>query len=122
MEIAEKLRLLNAYGAGETILSRNIKTGIDWHEDEHPTWDWDSFYYTTTPKFSRGDTVKVLDGSKIPNYTGGWSDSMEQCVGNYYTISSAHTTVKGLRYYRLAENSLWFSFDERGLELVKKGE
>lgn len=71
METAEKLKLLNAYGAGKTIQSFNKKVGIDWHEDEHPTWDWDNFKYRIRPKFCKGDTVRVLDGSEIPNYTGG---------------------------------------------------
>lgn len=47
---------------------------------------------------------------------------MGKFVGNCYTIRSTHMTMRGEPFYRLDKDCGWFNFDERGLELVKKGE
>lgn len=64
-------------------------------------------------KFKVGDRVRVLDGSKIDDYAGGWVPKMEKYVGNVYTVKQ--TLPDGV--YRLNDTSL-FMFDERGLERV----
>lgn len=70
-------------------------------------------------KFKIGDKVRVLDGSKIKNYTGGWAKTMVQHVGKVYTIHSVGCNL-GMRCYELdiegvCRGCLW---DERGLERV----
>lgn len=68
-------------------------------------------------KFSVGDKVKVLDGSNIENYTGGWFEYMSKYVGKTYTITDVHEYLSGRVAYSV-ENSL-LMFDERGLKLVE---
>lgn len=69
------------------------------------------------PKFKVGDKVKILDGRHIPNYYGGFVGSMEQEVGNVYSISQIISGSKDRVAYRL--NGMYFSWDERGLELAQ---
>ena len=69
------------------------------------------------PKFKVGDKVKILDGRHIPNYYGGFIGSMEQEVGNVYSISQIISGSKDRVAYRL--NGVYFSWDERGLELAQ---
>lgn len=61
-------------------------------------------------KFKVGDRVRVLDGSKIKNYDGGWVRGMQECVGNVYTVEQ---TLSG-GVYRLED--VPFLFYERWLE------
>ena len=68
------------------------------------------------PKFKVGDKVKILDGRHIPNYYGGFVHSMEQEVGKVCSISQVISGSKRVAY-RL--NGMYFSWDERGLELVQ---
>ena len=69
------------------------------------------------PKFKVGDKVKILDGRHIPHYYGGFVDSMEQKVGKVCTISQVISGFGDRVAYRL--NGMYFSWDERGLELVQ---
>ena len=64
-------------------------------------------------KFSVGDKVKVLDGSNIKNYTGGWSQYMNKYVGKVYTITDLYEYEDGRKVYG------FLMFDERGLELAE---
>lgn len=64
-------------------------------------------------KFKVGDRVRVLDGSKIEGYAGGWVPGMEKYVGNVYTV----TRILSNSAYRLGDVPL--RFDERGLERAK---
>lgn len=66
-------------------------------------------------KFNIGDKVKILDGSDIDGYIGGWTPSMNRLVGRIVTINQIRIIDKGVGY--LTEETL-FSFDERGLELT----
>jgi hypothetical protein len=69
-------------------------------------------------KFNAGDKVKILDGSKIKNYIGGWAIPMELYVGQTATVRSVHYDwVRGW-YYRLELTGLCrdCKWDERGLE------
>lgn len=66
-------------------------------------------------KFNIGDKVRVLDGSNIDNYTGGWL--MQTSIGKEGTIASIeYCSHGGIGYYM---NELWGCYDERGLELVR---
>lgn len=69
-------------------------------------------------KFKVGDKVRILDGSKIPNYVGSWvSHSMRGYVGDIDTVREVHTGYNGsLEYYLNHHGFVW---DERGLERVK---
>lgn len=66
-------------------------------------------------KFNIGDKVKILDGSKIDDYYGCWTSSMDIAVNKIVTIDSIRITDKGIGY--LTEE-IPFLFDERGLELT----
>ena len=68
------------------------------------------------PKFKVGDKVRILDGSKIKNYIGGWTDGMKRFIGEIVTIQSVFQRSSMPNSYHLVEKS--FSWDERGLELV----
>lgn len=67
-------------------------------------------------KFKVGDRVRILDGSNIPNYAGGWCPSvMKDYVGQVFEISRVMENGYMIRKSVL----LW---DERGLELADKKE
>lgn len=68
-------------------------------------------------KFKVGDKVRVLDGSNIILYTGGWHEHMNEYVGKVYTIVGLYNLKDGRMGYRI-ENCL-LMFDERGLELAE---
>lgn len=70
-------------------------------------------------KFKAGDKVKILDGSKINNYIGGWVDPvMKMYVGHTATVRSAHYDPARGWWYRLQLPGLCYGckWDERGLE------
>jgi len=72
-------------------------------------------------KFKVGDKVKILDGSKIENYTGGWSlCGMQDDVGKIVTIKEVEKKDDGRVGYHM--NEVLCVWDERGLELVTKTE
>lgn len=67
-------------------------------------------------KFKVGDKVRILDGSKIKNYTGGWV--MSDRVGKIGTIRAVNTDYHDGRVSYLLEE-FYCRYDERGLELVE---
>lgn len=67
-------------------------------------------------KFKVGDRVRILDGSKINDYAGGWTFSMKNYIGEIATIKYASLGLDTHYHYRLEEFGYWW--DERGLELV----
>lgn len=68
------------------------------------------------PKFNVGDKVRILDGSKIKDYTGGWR--MSEHIGEIHTIKSVHANYDNGRIgYHLSDNPC--VYDERGLAPVK---
>lgn len=69
-------------------------------------------------KFKVGDKVRILDGSKIKNYTGQWNIFMSDYVGEVHSIAFVRSRNDGRVQYRL--NDLLFMWDERGLELVNE--
>lgn len=68
-------------------------------------------------KFKKGDKVRILDGSKIGNYTGGWTSRMDYFVGKVATINTLEKLSNGRIGYHMEEFN--FIYDERGLELVE---
>lgn len=64
-------------------------------------------------KFNIGDHVKILDGNKIENYSGGWVPVMNRFIGKVDTIHSITITSDGVRYDL---KKTGYVFDERGLE------
>lgn len=66
-------------------------------------------------KFNIGDRVKILDGSDIDGYIGGWTPHMNRLVGRIATIDQIRITDKGIGYY--VEENLHV-FDERGLAFI----
>lgn len=67
-------------------------------------------------KFKVGDKVRILDGSKIKNYTGGYPANMKQYTGRIVTIKCSTDFGGGRRGYNV--NEVTYTWDERGLELV----
>lgn len=67
-------------------------------------------------KFNIGDTVKVLDGSHVKDYTYGWYDHMSRFINKYGEVTSRGTSLDGRNYYRL-DNFPAYRFDERGLKM-----
>lgn len=65
-------------------------------------------------KLKIGDKVKILDGSKIDNYTGGWY--MTDRIGEIHEIASFENRDKNRVAYKLKDSCC--TYDERGLELV----
>lgn len=67
-------------------------------------------------KFKVGDRVRILDGSKIKDYTGGWC--MRNHIGEIHTIKSVDTISYGGKIgYRFTDTHC--IYDERGLAPVK---
>ena len=67
-------------------------------------------------KFKVGDKVRVLDGSTIENYTGGWTEYMCDDIGRVVTIESVERFAGGRIGYCAEEIS--HVYDERGLEFA----
>lgn len=63
-------------------------------------------------KFKVGDRVRVLDGSGIEDYAGGWVSLMGEYVGNVYTVAQ----IRPNGGYCLKD--IPFIYDERRLERV----
>lgn len=68
-------------------------------------------------KFKVGDKVRILNGSKIQDYTGNWNEDMRKYVGEIYTIERPLKSG-GKNLYRLKHNI--YVWDERGLALVRE--
>ena len=68
-------------------------------------------------KFEVGQKVRILDGSRIDDYTGGWSHDMADDVGKVVTITDQIRYRNNHPAYR-ADETTWL-LDERGLEAVK---
>lgn len=73
-------------------------------------------------KFKVGDKVRILDGSKIKDYTGGWNLSiMAPHVGDVTTIEEI-VEIDDTTFYFLGLHfpRCYICWDERGLEPVKE--
>lgn len=69
--------------------------------------------------FKVGDKVRVLDGSQIENYAGGWTRGMKEYVGKVFTVEDVFVFHGGAAY--LLNNKQHYMFDERGLEFAEVG-
>lgn len=69
-------------------------------------------------KFKKGDKVRILDGSRISNYTGSWTPRMNYAVDKIATIDTLEKFSNGRIGYHMKEREFDFVYDERGLELV----
>lgn len=67
-------------------------------------------------KFKVGDKVRILNGSKIENYTAGWARPMAAQIGQIATVKTYKSWGNNIGY-QMKEFGCWW--DERGLELVK---
>lgn len=67
-------------------------------------------------KFKVGDRVRVLDGSKIRKYRGGWVTEMRKYVGGVYTICEVRHGAETANGYYLKDGG-GYIYDERGLKL-----
>ena len=67
-------------------------------------------------KFKVGDKVRILDGSKIENYAGGWTTKMWRYVGEVYKVANVvhHPIDSSMYEYEL--DGVGYLWDERGLE------
>lgn len=65
-------------------------------------------------KFKAGDRVRILDGSKIKNYAGGWIPKMGRYVGEIHEISNVEHLSSDSTNYRLED--IAYVWDERGLK------
>lgn len=72
------------------------------------------------PKYKIGDRVRILDGSEIEGYTGGFPSDMARLVGEIATVRDIEYWPGGRIAYLLEDvkNVGGYSWDERGLELV----
>ena len=68
-------------------------------------------------KFKIGDKVKIIDGSKIKGYAGGWVSGMEQFIDDVATITSIFDYGDATGYTLTGHRSI--KWDERGLAPVK---
>lgn len=67
-------------------------------------------------KFKVGDRVRVLDGSKIRNYIGGWVYGMDDHIGKVHTICKVGRKTSAANGYYLKDGG-GYVYDERGLKL-----
>lgn len=71
-------------------------------------------------KFKVGDKVRILDGSNIRNYRGGYTSNMKNYVGKVYTISEMCKHIEGRPDgYCLKDDFHLYVWDERSLELAE---
>ena len=72
-------------------------------------------------KFKVGDKVKVLDGSKIRNYTASWCpETMGRYVDKVYEVEEVLDPYEKNKVAYLLKGCNCYKFDERGLELAAK--
>lgn len=68
-------------------------------------------------KFKIGDRVRILDGSNIDGYIGGWCGyEMVKHVGHVYTVENAEKRPQGNCYRMKGFPVSRYVWDERGLE------
>lgn len=67
-------------------------------------------------KFKVGDKVRILDGSKIENYAGGWTPKMGRYVGEVYKVANVVHYSSGSSMYEYELEGVAYVWDERGLE------
>lgn len=68
-------------------------------------------------KYKVGDKVRILDGSGVSDYCGGWATSMGSYVGKVLPVGARRFEISGIGY--TLEGGGGFTYDERFLELVE---
>lgn len=69
--------------------------------------------------FQPGDKVRILDGSKIPDYCSGWTSMMSKYVGRVTFVQNVNQEVFIVPGgYEVTLSGNIFTWDARGLELV----
>lgn len=63
-------------------------------------------------KIKVGDKVRILDGSHIKDYSGGWAEGMKKYVGRIYTVERINGNAIELE-------KCFFTWDMRAVELVE---
>ena len=71
------------------------------------------------PKFKIGDTVEILDGSKIENYTWGWTSEMADFIGKTGEITNINNTYMDGRVGYVLNIDRFYMWDERCLKFAK---
>lgn len=123
-ETKKMVEVMNAYIEGREIEGKQ-KSQEMYDILIEPNWNWVSCDYRIKEKevrhkYKAGDYVLVLDGSDIPEYTGDWA--MDSLTGRIFEVT-AREIYEGKPCYRLkGDEASGFTFDERGLALVKIGE
>lgn len=69
-------------------------------------------------KFKVGDSVRVLDGSGIEDYVGGWTSCMERYIGKIGVVKQAEDYTDREGYY--LEGFGGYIYDGRGLKRVPR--
>ena len=67
-------------------------------------------------KFKVGDKVRILDGSNIKNYVGGWVQEMGRYVGEVYKVANVVHDSSGSSMYKYKLEGVCYVWDERSLE------
>jgi len=70
-------------------------------------------------KYNVGDKVRILDGSKILDYTAGWTKGMNSLVGEVRKITGRTAYDERPHYFLDGPDALGYKWDERGLKLVE---
>ncbi len=73
------------------------------------------------PMFKVGDEVIILSGKDFePPYGPGWVHGMEDFVGQTATIYKVFPSIEADKYPTYKLRGLYFTWEERGLELVEE--
>ena len=81
--------------------------------------DDEAYRNQTTSDVSVGDVVEILDGSKVPQYYGGWYPSMNSLIGNIGIVESVTRRDEHSMAVSLKNHSS--VFDSRGLLKIGNG-
>lgn len=71
-------------------------------------------------KYKVGDKVRILDGSKILDYTAGWTKGMNSLVGEVRKITGRTAYDERPHYFLDGPDAWGYKWDERGLASVSK--
>lgn len=73
-------------------------------------------------KFKVGDKVRILDGSRIPDYCGSWTDEMAKHIGEVHEVESIKDWIWGrVGIFLCGDGVRDYKWDERGLERADEG-
>lgn len=123
-ETKKMVEVMNAYIEGREIEAKGKPLEL-YDSLIEPHWDWEHCDYRikieeVKHKYKVGDYVLVLDGSDIPEYTGDWA--MGSLTGRIFEVEALEIYEGKPCYSLKGDEASSFTFDERGLALVKIGE